>query len=207
MQLRNGTPVRLELDSSYPASGDVRVVIRLDAKAGFTLKLRVPAWSSGTTLKVNGQREESPIESGEYVVVQRDWHDGDTVHLSIPMPLRSILGEHGNKGKVAFACGPLILAADDALNPDVPIDSFAIPIATVAEPLGGTAATPESWGQSTDAQVYSLKAVLTTGTGSRSAGETVPLRLAPFAYAGCSGARYQVWLPLAQSPSDGSSSH
>ncbi len=205
--LANGTPVKIEIDSAYPVSGDVRVVLRLDRSARFTLKLRVPEWSAGATLTVNGQREESPINAGEYVALQRDWRDGDTVDLSIPMPLRPIIGEHGNKGRVAFVCGPLVLAADDSLNPGVPIGSFAICATTIADPLGGTAPASESWGQSVEAQVYSVRAVITSDADARLAGQTVPLRLVPFANAGCTKASYQVWLPLAQSPADGSSSH
>src|SRR5690606_21729539 len=140
------------------------------------------------TLAVNDRPENASLVAGEYARLQREWHDGDVVTLNIPMSLRAIVGEHGNRGKVAFARGPLILAADDALNPNAAIGSYAMP-ATDVNLLAG------KW---TGAQRASVNAVRTTGSPESDANETFPLNLISFAEAGTSLTPYQVWLPLRQ---------
>lgn len=207
LQLSDGTKVQIEVDSKYPVEGDVRLRLRLERSAAFTVKCRVPGWSSAATISVNGRREEQPFRAGEYAGLQREWHDGDTITITMPITVRAIVGDHGNQGKVAFASGPLILAADNALNPDAPIGSFVIPATELKHLAGKTSPALKSWDNWTDARLYSLTATLTTNVLNRAAGETITLQLAPFAYAGCTLAPYQIWLPLAESQTGTSPSH
>jgi hypothetical protein len=104
-----------------------------------------------------------------------------------------IVGEHGNLGKVAIARGPLILAADDALNPDAPIGSYAIPLAK-ATPAGG-----ESH-RSLRGTVFATRI---GGSPGQIAQEMFELRLTSFAEAGSALTPYQVWLPLTDGKSGG----
>jgi DUF1680 family protein len=114
----------------------------------------------------------------------------------MPMTLRAIVGEHGNLGKVAFARGPLILAADDALNPDAPIGSYAISAAALKTPPGTL----------TGNQGGSVNATRTTKSSGHATNETFTLQLISFAEAGSTLAPYQVWLPLAEGKTGGAQS-
>ena len=195
LRLPDGKTIRTEIDSQYPAAGEVRVKLRMEQNAVFSLKMRVPAWSENATLSVNGHPEKKSLLAGQYATVQREWHDGDIITLMMPMSLRAIVGEHGNLGKVAFARGPLILAADDALNPDAPIGSYVI--------SGSALKTP---GTLTGNQGGSVSATRTTQSSGGVTNETFTLQLISFAEAGSTLAPYQVWLPLAEGKTGGAQS-
>ena len=188
LTLRDGGNVPLELESQYPADGLVRLKLHPAAPHEFTVSLRIPAWCSDATLAVNDQAVTDPVRAGDYARLRREWREGDVVTLRLPLTPRLIVGEHGNEGKVAFACGPLILAADDRLNPGVKVGQFRIPsldihrLAFKQEPSG---------------LVYSIQAV------DIDSGEGVTVRLAPFAEAGCTRMTYQVWLPGPPQPASG----
>jgi len=188
LQLPDGKSVRVEIQSRYPANGEVQVKIHLEQNSPFSLKLRMPAWCSNATLAVNDRMEKTALRPGEYAALRREWHDGDTINLTMPITLRAIVGEHGNLGKVAFARGPLVLAADDTLNPDAPIDSYAIPAADL------------KGGKLMGAQGAVVSAIR-TDSSERNANKTFNLQLTSFAEAGSTLGRYQVWLPLAESKS------
>jgi len=192
LKLPDSKVANVEIASDYPADGEVRVKLRLDRSSEFNLKLRVPAWSSTATVAINGRPEQQPLPAGQYAGWKRKWHDGDTITVKIPLPIRTIVGEHGNRGKVAFARGPLILAADNALNPTAPIGSFTIPTTELNMVAGG--------------RTNAVNATRTTNSLSHVSGETFILELAPFAEAGATLAPYQVWLPLAESKSGGAES-
>ena len=90
------------------------------------------------------------------------------------------MGEHyENWNRLALAYGPLVLAADDRLNPTIKVGQFRVPTTD----LGKLDFREEQPGQ-----VYSIKAVMID------TGEPVVVRLAPFAEAGCTRETYQVWM-------------
>ena len=59
---------------------------RWSGRRRFALKLRVPGWSNGLTVKVNGQAQLADIKPGQWATVSREWRPGDTVEIAIPMP-------------------------------------------------------------------------------------------------------------------------
>ena len=180
LALCDGCQVALELDSRYPADGLVRLKLHLAAPHEFTFRVRIPAWCPDATLAVNDQPVADPIRAGDYARLRRTWREGDVVTLNLPLAPRLIVGEHTNYGKVALACGPLILAADDRLNPSVKVGQFRLPSTDIRQ---------LAFQQEPAGLVYSIQAV---GIDS---GEGVTVRLAPFAEAGCTRMTYQVWLP------------
>ncbi len=193
--LHDGTEVRMDLDSRYPADGRMRVVLHPPTRKSFAVKLRIPAWCASASVAVNGRPAQAAIRSGDYAVLQRDWSDGDSITLEIPLLPRLILGEHGNRGKAALAFGPLVLAADDALNPDCPIGTFILPSVSLGKLDFKSQPAPEGHRTWSGDETFSIRADLTTNTAGHVTGEPVRLNLAPFADAGCTLAPYQVWLP------------
>ena len=75
-----GSRVRLKTVTDYPFRESVRVEI-LENSNGveFPLYLRVPAWSRGVTVEVNGTRVHSSEEAGGYVELVEAWKAGDAV--------------------------------------------------------------------------------------------------------------------------------
>ncbi len=91
----------------YPKSGTVLMWNRTKKTQDFTLKLRIPAWGAGTTVKINA---DAPIKAkpGEYLALSRTWREGDRVEIRFDMAVRVHRLDHA----VAFTRGPVALARD-----------------------------------------------------------------------------------------------
>ena len=179
LTLRDGWKVALDLDTGYPADGVVRARLHAAAPHPFAVKLRIPDWCPKAELAVNGQAFASPIPAGEYIALRREWKEGDVITLRLSMAPRLIVGDHQNWNRVALAYGPLVLAADDRLNPDLKVGQFRIPSTDLHD---------LAFEQETGALVFSILAA------RLDSGERARLRLAPFAEAGCTRMTYQLWM-------------
>jgi DUF1680 family protein len=118
-----GQGAKLSLDTKYPYES--RIGLKLDALAKprtFSIALRIPAWSNGARIAVNGKPVEAKRERG-YAIVRRTWKKGDTIALELPLDLR-LESAVGDDKLVSVLRGPLVLAAD--LGPyDKPFDGYA----------------------------------------------------------------------------------
>ena len=99
------TNVRLTVESDYPASGSVRIALRLSEPAAFPISLHIPGWANGASAAVSG--EIVPAQEGAMLTLNRQWHDGDEILLTLPMTVRLIPSYHQS---VAVARGPLRFA-------------------------------------------------------------------------------------------------
>lgn len=73
--------------------------------------LRVPEWLHGNaTVTVSGEAEEISVDSGGYILLERDWRDGDLVTMEYPMTVEAV-GLPDNDHVFAFRYGPTVLAA------------------------------------------------------------------------------------------------
>lgn len=78
----SGRPVKLTMDTAYPAQGRVAITVDTEAAEAFEIALRVPNWSKRTVLSVNGEVVEA---APGYVAINRVWNTGDTVVLELDM--------------------------------------------------------------------------------------------------------------------------
>ncbi len=126
----NGKNVKFTQTSGYPWSEDVEMVYDGKKGAEFSLKLRVPAWAEGATLKVNGT--DYGVRPGTFAVVDRKWMKGDKVELNLPM--RPIITEANPmveevRNQVAVSYGPLTYCVEGKDLPrGVKIDNILLPI-------------------------------------------------------------------------------
>jgi DUF1680 family protein len=96
--------------SSYPFEEFVQLEVKTSKAAHFNLRLRIPEWSKGASIAINGRRVQSP-DSGTFAVIERKWKDGDRIELELPMTTRlEPLDAHHQK-TVALLYGPLVLFA------------------------------------------------------------------------------------------------
>jgi hypothetical protein len=202
LTLRDGRKVEIETRSSYPAEGRALFVLHTPQPGTFSVKIRLPAWAPTAAIQINDRPPDSPVRPGEYAILRREWRDADRIALDVPLKPRLLFGDHGNRGKVAFAYGPLILAADDALNPGAPIGSFRIASADLGRLAIEALPMPEDRRTWNADRVCSIGAILTTNVLDRKAGDSVRVRLVSFANAGSTGAPYQVWLPGPSPPEE-----
>ncbi|MFI3286634.1 MAG: glycoside hydrolase family 127 protein [Rikenellaceae bacterium] len=129
----NGKQVKFTQESNYPWSEDVKFTYDGEKKNNFSLKLRIPEWAEGATLKVNGT--DMPLSgTGIFAVVAREWNMGDKVELVLPM--KPIINESNpmveeTRNQVALSYGPLTYCVEGKdLPKGVSIDNIMLPIDT-----------------------------------------------------------------------------
>ena len=126
----NGKNVRFEQVTNYPWDDKIEMNYKGDKNAEFSLKLRIPAWAIGATLKVNGI--DMPINTGVFAVVNRKWKSGDKVELVLPM--KPILNEGNPKveevrNQLAVSYGPLTYCVEGIDLPNkVKIEDILLPV-------------------------------------------------------------------------------
>jgi hypothetical protein len=114
-RLPSGQAVQLVQETAYPLEGDLRILVRLNRPAKFTLRLRIPGWSALTRCSLNGTTRPAPA-AGTYLQFARTWQDGDWVDLSLDFGLRAWHGLRECEGQVSLYRGPLLLAFDQRYN-------------------------------------------------------------------------------------------
>jgi hypothetical protein len=102
--------VVLRQETAFPEQPSTRLRWQMREPARIALKIRQPFWAaSGLTLRVNDQPVSSAADDAGYLALAREWKDGDTVEVGLPMALRTE-ALPGNPGTVAFFYGPVLLA-------------------------------------------------------------------------------------------------
>ncbi|MET9387650.1 beta-L-arabinofuranosidase domain-containing protein [Streptomyces sp. NPDC002928] len=118
-----GNQVTIEQRTRYPVHGRVELVVTLARDEAFTVRLRVPSWSTTTTVAVNGAALPGVVP-GSYHTIERAWRSGDTVVLELDLRARVLIGADpppgcdphsgkGANGRLALYRGPILLTYDE----------------------------------------------------------------------------------------------
>jgi len=138
-----GRPVMLIQETRYPWDGAIKLTVSPARPGEFELAVRMPGWARNEAvptglyrfldasaerpaLKVNGEAAALDIRSG-YTRVRRTWKNGDTVEISLPMPVRRVVAHDSvaaDSGKTALQRGPVVFAAEGADNDGHVFDLF-----------------------------------------------------------------------------------
>lgn len=102
----NGTEVRISEETDYPFGETVSFRFSSGKPVEFPLYLRVPRWCAKPTLKVNGKTVRIAPKPLSFLVLQREWKDGDLVTLELPMRV-SVRKWDKNKNAVSVDYGPI----------------------------------------------------------------------------------------------------
>ena len=106
-KLPDGRPVAFDMYSLYPRSNAARIVSHTEGVGTVPLRLRIPAWSTKATVKLNKQ-ELSGVVAGKYFTINHEWRYGDVIEVEFDMPVVS----HTIDYNIAFTRGPVLLARD-----------------------------------------------------------------------------------------------
>jgi DUF1680 family protein len=109
----------LAIATDYPYASLVTMSVQVSRPQAFGIKLRIPAWASGASVSINGQRSTLPIVAGTFLSIAREWRSGDRIELDLPLRqrLQAIDAEHPRV--VAISAGPLVLMRIlDEASPD-----------------------------------------------------------------------------------------
>ncbi|MFC4099457.1 glycoside hydrolase family 127 protein [Paenibacillus xanthanilyticus] len=132
LQLSDGFAVRIESATEYPWEGNIRLKLRPERARTFPLLLRIPGWCRGFQVFLNRDRippDAYRLEKG-YLVLERNWNEGDTVELRLDEPVQLVRARaevEANRGRFAIRRGPLLYCLEQADNPLLRVDDYAIP--------------------------------------------------------------------------------
>ncbi|MDW8308746.1 MAG: glycoside hydrolase family 127 protein, partial [Verrucomicrobiales bacterium] len=102
----HGTTVTITEETDYPFGDTITLRVRAPETVSFPLYLRVPRWCEKPALKINGRSLRVAARPSSFIRIEREWRDGDTVTLRLPMRL-TVRTWAKNKNSVAVDYGPL----------------------------------------------------------------------------------------------------
>ncbi len=108
---QEGEAIGLTQQTQYPFDNVVRFNLMMKSARKFILNFRIPEWSTGATVFINGRQWSAPATPGTFASVSREWTSGDTIELNLPMSLRTEPVNSQQLQAVALCFGPLVLFA------------------------------------------------------------------------------------------------
>jgi DUF1680 family protein len=124
--------VKITQKADFPWNGRVEISVDpLSSRVKFALNVRIPGWvrneaipgglykftdqnNENFAIAVNGEPFNGEVING-YVVIERNWKQGDRVGVEFPMPVRTVVADERIKddvGKIAVQRGPVIYCAE-----------------------------------------------------------------------------------------------
>lgn len=141
-----GHKVKVVQNTRYPWDGDVKITVDPGRPGTFAIKVRIPGWARGEAIPSSLYRFESSssapvrldvdgspvplrIDKG-YVTLSREWKNGDTIELNLPMPVRRVVANDevaADRGRVAIQRGPIVYTAEWPDNPGHKVRDLMLP--------------------------------------------------------------------------------
>jgi hypothetical protein len=85
---QDGKDVAVNMKTEFPFNGKVSLSITKSSKTNMSIRLRIPSWvSKPVTVNVNGKEAEIG-QPGSFVSLARNWKDGDSINMELPMELK-----------------------------------------------------------------------------------------------------------------------
>lgn len=97
--------------TSYPASDTTTLRVTGNASGTWSMRVRIPGWTSGATISVNGVAQSAATTPGSYATLTRAWASGDTVTVRLPMRV-VMRPANDNPGVAAISYGPVVLSGN-----------------------------------------------------------------------------------------------
>jgi uncharacterized protein len=118
--LEDGTGLKVTQKTKYPWDGGVEISVSPAKAAEFTVFVRIPGWSKGTQVSVNG-KAVSGVTSGEYLALKRRWAAGDVVRVKFGMEPQVLEADRrvvDDYGRAAVQRGPLVYCLEELDQPE-----------------------------------------------------------------------------------------
>ena len=97
--------------TTFPAGDTSTLTLTGTMSGSWSIRVRIPSWTSGATIAVNGTTQNVAVTPGSYATITRTWASGDTVTVRLPM--RVVLRPaNDNPGLQAITYGPAVLAGN-----------------------------------------------------------------------------------------------
>lgn len=177
MQLGPRKKLRVVEKTDYPIGGRIEITVQPNAPDRFVLNLRIPAWSAGTKVALNGKKIDA-VRPGTYLALDRLWKPGDRILLTLDMRPRLWVKEPESAQAVSIYHGPILLAYDPRFDAYHPAKLPSLDVSSPPTTVTGAQHVPPP---------ILLLRFRTEDGGS--------ITLCDFASAGAAGNEYRSWLP------------
>ena len=107
-----GRGITVRQDTTFPTSSGTKLTI--SGSGHIALKIRIPRWTSGAVVKVNGVAQGATTP-GSYFTIDRTWASGDVVDVSVPASL-TFPRANDDAGVGAAKYGAIVLAGQYGSN-------------------------------------------------------------------------------------------
>ncbi len=130
-RLETGEQVILTQKTRYPWEGNVTILVEPASKTDFSIFIRIPSWSQGARVIVNGRPISDNCSPGKYCEISRVWERGDTIQLDFDMPVQIIRANplvRENSGRVAIQRGPVVYCLESIDSEEFSIFDIVLPL-------------------------------------------------------------------------------
>ncbi|GIG90594.1 beta-L-arabinofuranosidase domain-containing protein [Plantactinospora endophytica] len=97
--------------TSYPVGDTTTLQVTGNVSGSWSMRVRVPSWTSGATVSVNGVVQNVGATPGSYATLTRSWTSGDTVTVRLPMRVVT-RAANDNANVAAVTYGPVVLSGN-----------------------------------------------------------------------------------------------
>jgi hypothetical protein len=124
----SGAGLDLNVTTDYPWSGEVTVRVLAAPPDPRELALRIPVWSTSTSVKINDLSERAVVPDAGYLRLNQEWRAGDEIVLHLDVTPRWAYPDRrvdAERGCAAIERGPLVYCAEQA-DQLVRLDELAV---------------------------------------------------------------------------------
>jgi uncharacterized protein len=125
--------VTIEQCSELPGGDKVVLTLSAARATAFALRVRRPRWAGGVRVSVNGVVQEAAMGADGYLVIRREWHDGDRLELQLPENFYTE-AIPDNPNRIALFYGPVLLAGELGDKEPDPVSGIPVLVSSSADP-------------------------------------------------------------------------
>lgn len=106
-----GENLEVDQQTNYPWDGKIVLKIVKAPKGDYSFFLRIPGWSQGAEISINGKKIDNAIASSSYEKITQKWKTGDVIEINIPMPVEIMQANplvEEIKNQIAVKRGPIV---------------------------------------------------------------------------------------------------
>ncbi|MBN2131563.1 MAG: glycoside hydrolase family 127 protein [Sedimentisphaerales bacterium] len=113
--------VTVQQQTGFPYEQATRLTFSCREPRKLAIQVRRPAWAGeGFAIKVNGTPWRTDAQPGTYAQIEREFHNGDTITVQLPMTLRmEAMPDDANR--VAMLYGPVLLCSELGSEREAPV--------------------------------------------------------------------------------------
>jgi uncharacterized protein len=120
---RGARKITVTQQTWFPEEAVSRFAVSTATPSRFSLKFRIPGWLSAPMVAtVNGRKAQLASDGQHWAGIAREWKNGDTVELTLPMDLHLSIFEKSKGKPAAVMYGPVVLALRSPEDPSDKVD-------------------------------------------------------------------------------------